>query len=79
LTSEKNRFPNAVRSVPTPVDVQFLSTLERRMATTGALDLPIRYTTGTLPTNKAIKTLHMMPVTKLGNSRTIVRIGERRR
>ena len=51
---------------------------ERRIVMS-APRLPIRYTTGTLPTNKAIKTLHMMPVTKLGNSRTIVRIGERRR
>ena len=50
----------------------------RRMATDNTYS-PIRYTTGTLPTNKAIKMLHMIPVAKLGNSRTIVRIGERRR
>lgn len=52
---------------------------ERRIATGDTPHLLIRYTTGTLPTNKAIKMLHMIPVTKLGNSRTIVRIGERRR
>ena len=50
---------------------------QRRMATGERPHSPIRYTTGTLPTNRAIKTLHATPVTKLGSSRTIVRIGER--
>lgn len=52
---------------------------QRRIATGDRPRSPIKYTTGTLPTTKAIKTLHAMPVTKLGNSRTIVSTGERRR